>query len=126
MVAGVRVVDVGGAAISWRQAVLRSSVDVILALAVGVSNVVALSRMRPDEYMSPDRWRHMAALSPFPDGLVWFSWGWFCSELIVLLFNRRKRALHDFIAGTVVVHTSPAPALGDPERLGILPLLDRR
>ena len=44
---------------------------------------------------------------------------------VVLLFNRRKRALHDFIAGTVVIHTAP-PALPDPDRLGILPMLDRR
>ncbi len=28
--------------------------------------------------------------------------GW--SEVFVCLFNKRKRALHDFIAGTVVVH----------------------
>jgi uncharacterized RDD family membrane protein YckC len=28
---------------------------------------------------------------------------WYWSEFIVLLTNRRKRAIHDFIAGTVVV-----------------------
>jgi len=27
------------------------------------------------------------------------------SELLVLLFNEKHRALHDFIAGTVVVRT---------------------
>jgi uncharacterized RDD family membrane protein YckC len=44
-------------------------------------------------------------------------WGqnvWVWSELIVLLTNRKRRALHDFIAGTVVVHasqdTAPEPA----------------
>ncbi len=35
--------------------------------------------------------------------LVYILGGWMMSELIVLLFNKRKRALHDFIAGTVVI-----------------------
>ena len=29
---------------------------------------------------------------------------WFLSEFVVLLMNKRKRALHDFIAGTIVVN----------------------
>ena len=33
--------------------------------------------------------------------IVGFLWTW--SELIVMLFNQRRRALHDFIAGTVVI-----------------------
>jgi uncharacterized RDD family membrane protein YckC len=39
----------------------------------------------------------------------WLAWGnafyfaWLGSEFVVLLLNRRRRALHDFIAGTVVV-----------------------
>jgi hypothetical protein len=35
------------------------------------------------------------------DGLYW---AWIASELVVLLFNEKRRALHDFIAGTVVIH----------------------
>lgn len=31
---------------------------------------------------------------------------WLFSELIVLLFNEKKRAIHDFIAGTVVIKTN--------------------
>jgi uncharacterized RDD family membrane protein YckC len=39
---------------------------------------------------------------------------WIYSEVVVVLFNKRKRALHDFIAGTVVIQKkfaeqSPAP-----------------
>jgi hypothetical protein len=35
---------------------------------------------------------------------------WIWSEVVVLLFNVRKRALHDFIAGTVVIHKEFANA----------------
>jgi uncharacterized RDD family membrane protein YckC len=45
-------------------------------------------------------------LSPGYDVLDYSLTVWIWSEIIVLLFNRRKRALHDFIAGTVVIHTS--------------------
>jgi uncharacterized RDD family membrane protein YckC len=33
----------------------------------------------------------------------WAGQIWTSSELVVILLNRRRRALHDFIAGTVVV-----------------------
>jgi uncharacterized RDD family membrane protein YckC len=29
--------------------------------------------------------------------------------LLVTLFNRRRRTFHDFLAGTVIVRTLPAP-----------------
>ncbi len=41
---------------------------------------------------------------------------WFWGELVVLLFNRRKRAIHDFIAGTVVIHKKFAEQVGAPDR----------
>ena len=28
---------------------------------------------------------------------------WICSELVVLLLNEKKRAIHDYLAGTVVL-----------------------
>lgn len=38
---------------------------------------------------------------------LYLAWG--LSELLVLLLNNKRRALHDFIAGTVVVHIDAAP-----------------
>jgi len=35
----------------------------------------------------------------------WLTNIWTYSELIVLLTNKKKRAIHDFIAGTVIVRT---------------------
>ena len=36
---------------------------------------------------------------------------WFWGELIVLLFNKRRRAIHDFIAGTVVIKKRALPLI---------------
>lgn len=38
--------------------------------------------------------------------LIWTGLGWFVLELLTMLTNERRRALHDYIAGTVVVRTA--------------------
>lgn len=131
MAAGIRVVAASGDPISWRQSFLRASVDTVLGIALSATLIVGMTRMSPSEYTTlswTERGRRVAELSPSSAVLDWVSNVWFWSELVVLLFNRRRRALHDFIAGTVVIHVRPEstfPVL-DPDRLGILPLLDRR
>jgi uncharacterized RDD family membrane protein YckC len=53
--------------------------------------------------------------------LLYFYFAWLASEFIVLLLNRRRRALHDFIAGTVVVvarSTAKAPNLAESAATG--------
>jgi uncharacterized RDD family membrane protein YckC len=32
---------------------------------------------------------------------------WFAAEMITMLFNKKRRAIHDFIAGSVVIKPSP-------------------
>lgn len=36
---------------------------------------------------------------------------WFWSEFIVMLLNKRRRALHDFIAGTIVIAEPSQPGI---------------
>ncbi len=48
--------------------------------------------------------QYLMSLSPtFFKVHTWISNIWIYGELIVLLTNKRKRAVHDFIAGTVIV-----------------------
>ena len=39
---------------------------------------------------------------------------WLASEIVSVLFNKRRRALHDFIAGTVVIVDRPVRAAASP------------
>jgi uncharacterized RDD family membrane protein YckC len=103
----IRVVKVSGEPISWREAVLRSLVDIVLRTLVMIGTLIALLHFPEAEYGQLPRVelsKHLAELSP-----MWLSWVnilsniWFWSELVTLLFNKKKRALHDFMAGTVVV-----------------------
>ena len=47
-------------------------------------------------------------MSLSPDFFKFYTWAsniWIYSEFIVLLMNKRKRAIHDYLAGTVIVRT---------------------
>jgi uncharacterized RDD family membrane protein YckC len=101
------VVRTTGDKIAWREAVRRSSVDIGLGFIGSVSSMIAMSRL-PDAGWGGS-WLALAKqLKPLEP--VWGHWAgialqvWIWSEVVVMLLNRKRRALHDFIAGTVVVN----------------------
>jgi len=104
---GIRVVKITGDPISWREAFFRNSVDICFSILYIIAMFIAFTSIGESEYSSLS-WRaqsyKMVELYP-----AWHRWVgrvsqiWIWSEVIVLLFNEKKRALHDFIAGTVVV-----------------------
>jgi len=120
MVAGVKIVTVGGGPIGWREALLRDSVGIGLGLISTATTIAAFLRI-PEASWS-HHWMRQAEL--IRDAKP--AWGraagtaasvWFWSELVVLLLNRKKRALHDFIAGTVVIRTrGPQPVSSTSSR----------
>ncbi len=111
-VMGIRVVCVTGDRIGWREAWLRSSVDVAFAILGAFSLFAALGAISDTDYYAVDwiqRTKNVSALEP-----TWLGWTntanqiWAWSEVVVMLFNKRRRALHDFIAGTVVTSEKKA------------------
>jgi len=109
-----------GSNISFREAFLRFSVDFVFAFLMIIGNIVALTSISSADY-SQLTWTARAvrieentpgwASSVF---ILYQCWIW--SELVVLLFNNRKRAIHDFIAGTVVIHEESQPTTDAPSR----------
>jgi uncharacterized RDD family membrane protein YckC len=106
-VMGICVALKTGEAIGWRTAWLRSSVDVIFSVLGIISSFVALAAISDAEYYSVgslQQFKNLQALQP-----TWLSWTedsriiWVLSEVFVMLFNKKRQALHDFIAGTVVI-----------------------
>jgi uncharacterized RDD family membrane protein YckC len=103
-----------GRRIGWRESWLRSCVDLLFALISLVDSLLALQQISATEYAILDwtsRSTRLASLTP--------SWAhaaetaavvWMLSEFVVLLFNRRRRAIHDYIAGTVVVRQRASSA----------------
>jgi len=112
-VMGIRVVRTTGERIGWREAWLRSSVEVFFSVLGVIGSFVALATIADADYYGVG-WMQRAQnlVAHQPSWLSWTTWAmqiWVWSEVIVMLFNRRRRALHDFIAGTVVTAEQKIP-----------------
>ncbi len=96
MVTGVKVLDVAeGRKLSLRQAIVRDIVP-LLVTAASTVYLLAFGAMLEDARLSG-----MAAVVQYAIGAAVLVWG--VAEIVTMLFNRKRRAVHDFIAGTVVV-----------------------
>ena len=109
LVLNMRLAMVDGASITLKAALIRYSVLFVLGLLSTVGITLAISGLSDEMYFSV-RW--MARQQMFLDNAPhWFKsiqvatqvWVW--SEFISMLFNKKRRALHDFMAGTVVIRT---------------------
>lgn len=101
----IKLLDTTLKPIRAHQAFARSSVDVFLGLLYIAGMGVALFRMSDSQFVpsSSETWKLLESLNPLPTWFGWLGQAWFWSEIFVLLTNKRKRAIHDFIAHTVVV-----------------------
>jgi uncharacterized RDD family membrane protein YckC len=104
MVTKVRVVDAKTEEpITWRQAFLRESIPLAMALA----SVAWLLVAPPADLAAQD----VAANAVTPSSAAeWLLSAlpvlWFAAEVITMLTNVKRRALHDFVAGTVAMRTT--------------------
>jgi uncharacterized RDD family membrane protein YckC len=105
MVTKVRIVDFHTEGkISFRQALLREGLPILLGLALLgykvsaiLSGRLTLGDLASGKELAVSRSFWLLAVLP---GL------WFAAEVLTMLTNPKRRALHDYIAGTVVVRTN--------------------
>jgi uncharacterized RDD family membrane protein YckC len=111
LLTGTRVTTLDGTAISWPQAFIRSSVDIALTGIACLALISAYCEIPTEGYAQLAARERYALLTG-----AWPRWYplvtttqqiWIWSEFIVILLNRRRRALHDFLAGTIVIQTQP-------------------
>lgn len=96
MATGVKVLDVSEQSIpSLRQAFLRD---------IGPIAINSFAFLYLVQLVLNDRFAPGAAVNTIPAMILGVAaMGWFLLEIITMLTNPKRRALHDFIAGTVVV-----------------------
>jgi len=107
LLSGIKIIKIDGDQIDWKEAILRDIVTFLLAICYAVITIIALSEANTEYYESLTwitKYQYLVTLAPLLfSSYTWLSNIWTYSELVVLLFNKRKRSLHDFIAGTVIV-----------------------
>ena len=103
MAMGVKVLDLSEAKLSLRQAVLRDIVPIALSLTTVVNGLPrVLAGLDP--YIDPSEFNWIDKFWLF-GSLIWF-----VAELATMLTNAKRRAVHDFIAKSVVVRVSYLPS----------------
>lgn len=107
LITGIKILRTDGKDVGWREAILRNIVAFILTVFISIATIVALTEANAEHYESLDWMTKQEYLMTFTPILftvyTWISNIWYYSELFVILFNKRKRAIHDFMADTVIV-----------------------
>lgn len=95
MATGVIVLDVSEQkGLSLKQACLRDIVPLLVwPLNIHLAYLMAFEKVSEEELLN----------YPIYQAIVITMIGWLVLELVTLLMNRKRRAVHDFIAGSVVV-----------------------
>jgi uncharacterized RDD family membrane protein YckC len=125
LVVGIKVTRPDGSRIGWGEACMRSSVDIFFGILFIYVYLIPLLHIDSRQYSAAAINERYNFLSPYQPS--WYRIAdilkqvWFWSELIVLLFNKRKRSLHDFIAGTVVIDEKFAEPVVPPDRQETVP-----
>ncbi len=99
MLAGVKVLDVSENKLTMRQAVLRDCVPLVLIvfdLIVDLPNVF--------HKVNPYTKKTLHEMLEIHTVTVLSSLLWFMAEVITMLTNKKRRAIHDIIAGSVVLN----------------------
>jgi uncharacterized RDD family membrane protein YckC len=102
-----RIVRVSGEPVGYREAILRYAVLFCLTEIGALGIVIGALSLTDGEYATltfhTRGIRLREAAPPWYGAIHIAEQIWIWSEFLVLLTNKKKRALHDFMAGTVVI-----------------------
>lgn len=96
----IKVLDVGGGPLRFGQAVRRELLN--LPGQVWGFAVTLLAVLQGVSPYAPEQLQHAPPIA--------LEWSWFALELVTMLTNAKRRSLHDFLAGSVVVRINAPEA----------------
>ncbi|HSZ71540.1 MAG TPA: RDD family protein [Cytophagaceae bacterium] len=110
LLVGIRIIKLDGSPIGWRESILRHLITFVMTIVSCLLMFYSLS-LADEATFQGLSWLqqtvYLVSLSPMLFKVSsWVNNIWLYGELIVLLTNKRRRAIHDFIAGTVIVKSS--------------------
>ena len=105
---GIKIIKIDSSTIGWKESILRHSIYLIFSIISISMTIIAIFLADYEIYVNLttlEKSAYLSRLSPGNNIISILSNIWVWSEIIMLLFNKRKRAIHDYIAGTVIVKT---------------------
>lgn len=109
LIVGLKILKINGQQVTWKEASLRYCV--LFGLTIfGCSITIYTLFVADTQYYNNLGWlqkqQFLTTLEPIMFKIyTWATNIWIYGELIVLLTNEKKRAVHDYIAGTMIVRT---------------------
>ncbi|AYB29324.1 RDD family protein [Chryseolinea soli] len=104
---GLKIVKENGEDVGWDEAVTRHVVMLALTLITAVVTIISIYQVPNDVYYASNLMKRSQAISGvYPKFSFFLSVCtniWMYSEFLVLLTNRKRKAIHDYMAGTVVI-----------------------
>jgi len=117
MVCRIRMLTLEFQKITLKQAVLRSSVEAVFAIVVLTTTAIGYCGIPESDFIALGTLELGKVLLTYTMAkfLFWSQTAWVWSEFIVIFFNPKRRALQDFIAGTVLVVVPKGLTHSNPE-----------
>jgi len=107
LIMGIKIIRKDGDDVNWHDATMRYLVIFCISILGIIVMIWTLNLIDNDTYMRLGFFKRAGLMKQFNPTYnnieLWISGIWTLSVIIVLLSNKRKRTVHDFIAGTVVV-----------------------
>ena len=104
MFSGIKVVRLDGFRVHWSNAWWRYSVSILFSVFALLEYFYIANKTSMDQSLSSAISNTPGFFSPLIISVGLVTNIYDCSELLVLLTNQKRRAIHDFIAGTIVIH----------------------
>lgn len=106
---GLKILKINGDEIGWKEAILRNIISTIMGIFGIFVTIFCVQQANNEIYLSKTWMEKGLYITSFAPKLfkiqIWANNIWMYSELIILMLNKLKRAIHDYIAGTVIVKT---------------------
>jgi len=107
MILGIEIRKVDGSPVRYGQAFLRGFPDTLFYLMLASVSAFAALNLSDAEYLSMSVRARTAYFRSFSPGVYQFlefvGYAWILADIIVFFCNDERRALHDFVAGTIVL-----------------------
>ena len=104
----IRIAQVSGDPVTYREALLRYIPEWLMTIGSSTALIIATFQLTDAQYFAApsfiERTQLVTSAAPSWYGAIQLTLNiWVWSEFLVMLTNKKRRAIHDFIAGTVVV-----------------------
>lgn len=105
-----RIAMLDGSPVTIRAAALRAVVLLVVSLLMSIAMSMAVLAMTDEQYFSYGYLARSAKIVEFAPswyyGVVIALQIWTWGEYITMMFNKRRRSVQDWMAGTIVLHTA--------------------